>query len=316
MAYLPSKTQNVLVSGENIKTINGDSILGSGNLTVSGSGVSDGDKGDITVSSSGSVWTIDNNAVTNAKINDVSITKATGTKAEFNTACSDGDFLYVGDVTQYTNEMAQDAVGLALTDTTTVDFTYNDAANTISADVKDSSIGLAKLTATGTANNTTFLRGDNTWASPSISYVLNFGLVNDLTTGANTNNNNISGFVFNFLANSVYRIHIYGIVQAAATTTGYGFNLDVSAAVTSLWLLYDNASNTSGGATAGYSRADAISTGVTSAIAEANQTIPVFANGLLITGANTGSCQVTYRSETNAATTLKAGTRIVVEKLA
>jgi hypothetical protein len=34
------------------------------------------------------------------------------TKAQFNTALSDGDFLYVGDVTQYTDELAQDAVGL------------------------------------------------------------------------------------------------------------------------------------------------------------------------------------------------------------
>lgn len=35
----------------------------------------------------------------------------TGTKAQFNTACTDGNFLFVGDVTQYTDEMAQDAVG-------------------------------------------------------------------------------------------------------------------------------------------------------------------------------------------------------------
>lgn len=40
-----------------------------------------------------------------------SIVGISGTKAQFDTACSDGNFLYVGDVTQYTDEMAQDAVG-------------------------------------------------------------------------------------------------------------------------------------------------------------------------------------------------------------
>jgi len=46
---------------------------GSGNLSwATAGGVSDGDKGDITVSSSGSVWTIDNGVVTYAKLQDVS----------------------------------------------------------------------------------------------------------------------------------------------------------------------------------------------------------------------------------------------------
>lgn len=40
-----------------------------------------------------------------------SIVGITGTKAQFNTAATDGDFLFVGDITQYTDEMAQDAVG-------------------------------------------------------------------------------------------------------------------------------------------------------------------------------------------------------------
>lgn len=149
-------------------------------LTYAGGGANleDGDKGDVTVSSSGTVWTIDNDAVTYAKMQNVSATDKllgrstagsgdveeiactaagrallddtdaaaqrttlglgtlatqdgtfsgtssgtntgdqtsivgiTGTKAEFDAACSDGNFLYSGDVTQYTDEMAQDAVG-------------------------------------------------------------------------------------------------------------------------------------------------------------------------------------------------------------
>ena len=43
----------------------------------------------------------------------------TGTKAQFDTAVTDGNFLYVGDVTQYTNALAQNAVG-NITDATLV----------------------------------------------------------------------------------------------------------------------------------------------------------------------------------------------------
>lgn len=64
-----------------------------------------------------------------------SIVGIAGTKAEFDTAVTDGNFLYVGDVTQYTDEMAQDTIGAILTDSATIDFTYNDSTPSITASV-------------------------------------------------------------------------------------------------------------------------------------------------------------------------------------
>src|SRR4051812_27907861 len=45
----------------------------------------------------------------------------------------------------YTNEQAQDAVGNILTDSTTIDLTYSDVSNIISAAVIDGSITFAKM---------------------------------------------------------------------------------------------------------------------------------------------------------------------------
>lgn len=59
----------------------------------------------------------------------------------------------------FTDERAQDAIGGILIDTTTIDLTYNDGTNELSADVRDNSIGNNHLT-TGVADQITITGGN------------------------------------------------------------------------------------------------------------------------------------------------------------
>ncbi len=70
-------------------------------------------------------------------------------------------------ITQYTDELAQDAVGTILTDSSTIDFTYNDGANTITAAViANTSTQKVEITknsgaVVGTRKQLNFIEGTN-----------------------------------------------------------------------------------------------------------------------------------------------------------
>lgn len=284
-----------------------------------------------------------------------SIVGITGTKAQFDTAVTDGNILFVGDVTQYTDEMAQDAVG-AMVDTTLV---YTDGTPLLSraaltGDVTASAGSNATTIANGAVSNTKLANSSITIAGTSTSlggsitqdtitglsstglvertgantlgiatpitdylpgYTVVATLASDQATGANTTPVTLTGLVFTYEANSKYLIECMALVQPTAATTGCGFQFDLSSAVTSIWVLFDHQLANTGTKSGGHSIADDASVGVSSGM-PGTSTYPVRVHGLLITTSNTGTAQLRFRSETTAVTTCKAGTTLIVRKIA
>jgi hypothetical protein len=149
----------------------------------------------------------------------------------------------------------------------------------------------------------------------SSGYHLVATLSGDQATGANVTPVTLTGLVFSYAANSKYRIWAMGRVAPTAATTGCGFQFDLSSAVTAIDVQFFHQLANTGTLSGGHSIADDASVGVSSGM-PATSTYPVTVHGLLVTGANTGTAQLRFRSETTAVTTCKSGFTLVVEKIA
>jgi hypothetical protein len=141
-------------------------------------------------------------------------------------------------------------------------------------------------------------------------------LSSDQSTGANITAIVLPGMSFAYAANSTYKIEIIGAVSSPVVTTGYAFNLDLSTAITAIYLTgYSQLANA--GTLVAFSQiADAVNTGLANGVPTANTPVPVAASGILITSSSSGTAQLQYRSETTAVTTCLSGTTMIVTKIA
>lgn len=199
--------------------------------------------------------------------------------------------------------------------TNTGDNSVNSNYSGLAASKQDT---LVSATNIKTINGVSVLGAGNLPVTGASEYLAKLVLAADKPTGANVTPVTL-GLSFNYIANKKYIIDIYALVAPAVATTGCGFMIDVSTAVTYAGTFVSHQLAATGTVSGAGSVGDlaATSSGISSGmvLAAAGGNNFVYGGGIVFTGANAGTATFFFRSETTAVTTCKAGTVIRVMEI-
>lgn len=204
-------------------SLSGGTLINTGG---GGGGVSDGDKGDITVTGSGATWTIDADVVTYAKMQNVAavsvVGRASGTSGDAGdiTAGADGQYLMRqgGALTWAQPDGADLSVG------------------TVSYDKLAATIPQGRLLGRGASSGTGSpeiiqLGSDFSMSSTTLSLAVTNGTITNLSadhSNSTTTPTTIPTLSAVMVASSTYAVECLFVTSAAATTTGVQITTTVS----------------------------------------------------------------------------------------
>lgn len=182
-----------------------------------------------------------------------------------------------------------------------------DPASSVGISWKAPAVSASQLTATGTRDASTFLRGDNTWAPSSTVYKKTAN--QSLTTTAVVN---VTDLAFPIAANATAEFELMLALTSAATTTGWLFGFTGPAGVTSFVATQEYQSSATAWAT---STLQALGnfTLITAAYVATPSAIVSRIKGVIQNGANAGIVQFMGGTEiANSAIVIRAGSTLKV----
>lgn len=163
---------------------------------------------------------------------------------------------------------------------------------------------VALLSGQGAPNNATY---NNTGV---------FITSSQISTGADTNLVDITGTTFSFDAAGIYTFEIYGAVNNAANTTGYGIGINCTQTPVLIWMQGNSQLADTGTADGWESIANDAIVGVTSGVPTNATDTPVVGGGMLKAHATlAGTCIFRLRSETTAVARLQSGSVFIIRKV-